>query len=160
MNVKGIKDEDFVNYKKPSMFICSTTCDWKCCIEASISNEICQNHELKNSKIINIPDESIYDRYIKNDITKSIVIGGLEPMIQFEEVYNLIKTFRDHGCNDIFIIYTGYYPNEIDDKLSMLKTLNNIIVKFGRFIPNYERHFDDVLGIRLASDNQYAEKIC
>lgn len=35
----------------------------------------------------------------------------------------------------------------------------NIIVKFGRFIPNQHPHYDEVLGINLASDNQYAEKI-
>ena len=35
----------------------------------------------------------------------------------------------------------------------------NIIIKFGRYIPNQEKHYDDVLGIELASDNQYAEVI-
>lgn len=28
-----------------------------------------------------------------------------------------------------------------------------------RYIPNQEKHYDEVLGIYLASDNQYAEKL-
>ena len=29
-----------------------------------------------------------------------------------------------------------------------------------RFIPNQKPHFDEVLGVVLASENQYAERIC
>ena len=29
MNLKGVKLEDFVNYKKPSMFLITCFCDWK-----------------------------------------------------------------------------------------------------------------------------------
>jgi hypothetical protein len=36
---------------------------------------------------------------------------------------------------------------------------DNIIVKFGRFIPDDEKRFDEVLGVELASHNQYAEVI-
>ena len=36
---------------------------------------------------------------------------------------------------------------------------SNIIIKFGRFIPNREPHFDEVLGVNLASNNQYAKRI-
>ena len=35
-----------------------------------------------------------------------------------------------------------------------------IIVKFGRFRPNQEKHFDEVLGIYLASNNQYGKEFC
>ena len=34
-----------------------------------------------------------------------------------------------------------------------------IIIKYGRFIPNQQKHYDEILGVYLASDNQYAEKI-
>ena len=33
-----------------------------------------------------------------------------------------------------------------------------IIVKFGRFRPNQEPHYDEVLGVNLISDNQYAKE--
>ena len=33
-----------------------------------------------------------------------------------------------------------------------------VIVKFGRFRPNQEKHYDEVLGVYLISDNQYAKE--
>ena len=33
---------------------------------------------------------------------------------------------------------------------------DNIIIKFGRFIPDQKSTFDSVLGVELASQNQYA----
>jgi hypothetical protein len=39
-----------------------------------------------------------------------------------------------------------------------IKNCGNIIVKFGRYRPNQEPHFDKVLGVELASDNQYAKE--
>ena len=80
-------------------------------------------------------------------------------MLQFEEVKALIKKFRDNGCNDEFLIYTGYNKDEIEDKIEILKKFGNIICKFGRFVPGQEKHFDDVLGVYLASPNQRAERI-
>ena len=69
-----------------------------------------------------------------------------------------VKKFRKKSNDDI-VIYTGYYKEEIVDKINRLKNYDNIVVKFGRFIPGHEKHFDEVLGIELASDNQYAEAI-
>ena len=158
MKLKGIVDEDFINYKLPSMFLISSTCNWKCCKEAGI--DICQNLPLAKEKTIYIPDEKIFERYINNQITKSIVIGGLEPFDQFEEIFNLISYFRMfRGCNDIFVIYTGYYPEEIDEQVKYLSMFENIIIKFGRYIPNKNTKYDEILGVELASDNQFARKI-
>lgn len=160
MRIKSLIMEDFINYKLPSMFIGACYCTWKCCYEANISPSICQNHAIAQEPIIDLSNSQLYNKYINNPITQSIVIGGLEPMLQFDEIYDLIKYFRDKSCNDIFVIYTGYYPNEIEEKLNKLRELNNIIVKFGRFIPNRPHRYDEVLGVELASDNQYAEVIC
>lgn len=158
MKLKGIIDEDFINYKFPSMFLISSTCDWKCCKEAGI--DICQNLPLAKEKTIYISDEKIFERYINNPITKAIVIGGLEPFDQFEEVFSLITYFRLYkGCNDIFVIYTGYYPEEIEGQVKYLSMFENIIIKFGRYIPNKNKIYDEILGIELASDNQFAKKI-
>lgn len=160
MLIKGLVDEDFVNYKKPSMFISSCTCDWKCCTESNIPIETCQNCELAQSPTIDISLESIYTRYINNPISKAVVIGGLEPMLQKEQFYDLIAYFRDNGCNDDIVIYTGYEPNEIDDFIEHIKPFGNIIIKFGRFKPNHTPHYDEVLGIKLCSDNQRGVQIC
>ena len=58
---------------------------------------------------------------------------------------------------DPIIIYTGYKEEELTDKLKVLLQLDNIIVKFGRFIPNRPHIYDTVLGVELASNNQYAK---
>lgn len=156
MRIKYLVSEDFVNYRLPSLFIGTSFCDFKCEKECGI--KCCQNNPLVHEPIIDIDDNVIVDKYINNDITKAVVIGGLEPFLQFEELYHLIKAFRIKTDCDI-VIYTGYYKEEILNYIEKLKDFKNIIVKFGRFIPNSKSKYDEILGIELASDNQYAEKI-
>ena len=159
MKIKGLIDEDFVNYKLPSMFILTYTCDWKCCVEANIPIETCQNCELSQSETYEISIEELYQRYIDNPISESIVIGGLEHAKQMDEINYLVKYFRDDGCNDDIVIYTGYYENEITSWITYLKQFSNVVFKFGRFIPNHKPHYDKILGVNLTSDNQYGKKI-
>lgn len=158
MNVRGIVAEDFCNYKVPSMFIISARCDWKCCIEAGRSINVCQNAPLVSTPITELPDDTIVDLYRNNNITRAIVVGGLEPMLQIDELDSLLTKLRDSGCNDPLVIYTGYYPEEIPDELDRLRG-RNVIVKFGRYIPNAQSRYDEVLGVTLVSDNQFAEQI-
>ena len=157
MKLKGLIDEDFLQYKLPSMFIITSTCDFKCEKEAHCKG-MCQNSELVKADTVDVNDKAIVDRYLNNNITKAIVFGGLEPFDQFEELVKLISLFRQY-TNDIIIVYTGYYKQEIEDKLKLLKQFDNIIIKYGRYIPNSKSKYDDVLGITLASENQYAEKL-
>lgn len=158
MKLKGLIAEDFCNYKLPSMFLITSVCDWKCCTEQGLDIGVCQNSPLAQQKIKEISNEAIYQSYVNNPITKAIVVGGLEPMLQYEELFDLISYFRLNGCDDEFVIYTGYYPEELPE-LSTVKMFKNIIVKFGRFVPNQKPHYDEVLGVNLASNNQYAKKI-
>lgn len=158
MLIKTIIDEDFTNYKKPSMFVGTCVCNWKCCVENNLPITTCQNQPLSQQKNIEFSKEDLYKRYSSNLITQSFVFGGLEPFLQFEELLETIKYIRQF-CNDDVVIYTGYYPNEIQDKVDQLKQYENIIIKFGRFVPNQRSHYDSILGVNLASDNQYAEKI-
>ena len=158
MIIKNLLDEDFINYKKPSMFIGTCRCDFKCFNELKLPIETCANHELSKSENITIADKEIVKRYLDNIYTEAIVIGGMEPFLQFDELLNLIKEFRLQS-NDTIIIYTGYYDEEVQDKIDQLRMYDNIIVKFGRYVPNDEEIYDDVLGIYLASSNQYAKKI-
>lgn len=159
MRLKALVDEDFVNYKKPSMFLGTMTCNWKCCVEQGLDNSICQNSRLATSKMIEVPTDEIFRRYTSNPITEAIVIGGLEPFMQFNELIEFVSTFRSNQCFDDIVIYTGYYPDEISQEIKVLKKYKNIIVKFGRYVPNHEKHFDEVLGVCLASNNQFAEKV-
>jgi hypothetical protein len=108
---------------------------------------------------IEIPIDEIFNRYSSNPLTKAIVIGGLEPFLQFEEIYNLIKYFRENNCEDDFVIYTGYYLHEIEDYVKKLKQFNNIILKVGRYVPTLMKRYDELLGVDLISNNQYGIKI-
>ena len=81
---------------------------------------------------------------MKNDLTSAIVFGGLEWMDQFLELLECIEAFREKTMDDI-IVYTGYDKTEIEEKIILLKKYSNIIVKFGRFIPNQKPHYDKVL---------------
>lgn len=160
MIIKQLIDEDFVNYKKPSMFIGFPSCSWKCDKECGM--QVCQNGALANSPDINIDIDDLCLRYIKNKITTAIVCAGLEPMDNFNNLCQFIFILRSiYECNDDVVIYTGYTKEECINKgwIETLSLVENIIIKFGRYIPNQEKHFDDVLGICLASDNQYAERL-
>lgn len=159
IRLKGVIVEDFVNYKVPSMFLITSKCDFKCCTEQGLDISVCQNEPIAKYKTKDFKVSFLFDAYKDNDITKAIVVGGMEPMLQFDELYELVSFFRGHGIDDAFVIYTGYYPNEISDEINKLKEFPNIVVKFGRYIPNRPKKFDEVLGVTLASDNQFAEMI-
>ena len=161
MVIKGIVDEDFVNYKKPSMFIIMPYCDFNCDKEAGCS--ICQNSSLVKDPFYEIDYRTIRDRYLNNPITKAIVLGGLEPFKSFGDLCGFVHYIRIYTEDDI-VIYTGYTEEEYNSEdwqvlRKWLKRFPNIIIKFGRFIPNQEPHYDEVLGVKLASDNQYARRI-
>ncbi len=158
MIVKGIIDEDFINYKKPSMVIEMPTCTFKC--DKDYGKPICQNSNLVMAQNIEIDALQIIYRYLTNPITKAIVFQGLEPFDSFDDMISIIYELRQNYMNqDDIIIYTGYNKDEIKDKIEYLKKYPNIIIKFGRYIPNQSSHFDDILGVKLASPNQYAERI-
>lgn len=157
MIIKGIIDEDFTNYCVPSMFISTAHCSFKC--DKECGRKICQNGSLAKQKGISIDVGDLCVRYFMNRITKAIVFGGLEPFDQFDDIMSIIRYIRVSFCLDDIVIYTGYNKEEIADKIERLKEFPNIIVKYGRFIPDQEPHYDPVLGVNLASDNQYAERI-
>ena len=75
------------------------------------------------------------------------------------ELYYLCKYLRDNGVDEDIIIYTGYYPEELNPHdMLLIISLGSIIIKFGRYIPHSKPVFDKVLGVELISDNQFAVK--
>ena len=156
MKVKEIIFEDFVNYKRPSMFIGTCRCDWKCCIENADCK--CQNAGISRYPDITVEDEKLIGLYLENPITHAVVFGGLEPLLQFEEVVGFIRKFRKCSNDDV-VIYTGYFPEEIEDQVSVLKNYPNIVMKFGRFRPNEPPHFDEVLGVDLPNKEQFGMRL-
>lgn len=156
MKIRGIIDEDFVNYKLPSMVIEMPYCDFKC--DKECGRQICQNNSLIHEPIIDINDDLLIQRYLDNIISEALVFQGLEPLDSIEELMPFIEKFRAKSNDDI-VIYTGYKEDEMLTVTLLLSSFKNIIIKYGRFRPNEEKHFDKTLGIYLASNNQYAKKI-
>lgn len=177
MLVKGIIDTDIVNYKKISMTIEFPYCSFKC--DKDCGRTVCQNSPLVSEPNIDVSIEEVCERYLNNSMTEAIILQGLEPFDSQKDLINLICTLRNqYGCNDDIVIYTGYTKEEVEDfilndiypslgdtfsgnikVIRLLKTLGNIVIKYGRYIPDQEPHFDEVLGVNLASDNQYAERL-
>ena len=158
MHLKGITDEDFVNYKLPSMFVATTYCSFKCEKENGV--RCCHNSALVSQPIIEIDDDELIQRYRANGITKAIVFGGLEPFEQSLELLSFIAKLRTgYNIHDPVVIYTGFDEDEVEEDLKALRMFDNIVVKFGRYKMNEEPHYDEVLGIELASDNQYGKVI-
>lgn len=149
MRVTNIRFEDFTNYKKPAMFIGTIHCSGKC--------RDCQNEALMSARVEEVSDTKICRWYLENKITSAIVFGGLEPFDQFDEIYNFVYRLRKvYNCYDDVVIYTGFTPEEIEPMVDKITDLGNIVIKFGRFLPNQPHHRDEVLGVDLASPNQFA----
>lgn len=150
MKITNIVDYDIVNYKLPSMFLGTSKCNMKC-------GDACQNKHLLG-KGYWASNEDLIDIYKENPLTKAVVIGGLEPLDTFDQVLNFIVEFRKTTDDDI-VIYTGYREDQVQIEVGLLATQKNIIIKFGGYRENSESRFDDVLGVELASNNQYARRI-
>lgn len=152
MKIKGLISEDFVNYKKASMTIIFPYCTFKC------GKDYCQNSSLAKAPIIEVSTDDLVNKYINNPITEAVVMQGLEPFDSWNDLKEFVQKLREYSNDDI-IIYTGYNKDEASKYIEELSVYPNIIVKFGRFVPNQEKHYDDILGIYLISNNQYAERI-
>ena len=158
MQLKGIIDCDFTNYKKPVLTLEFPTCSFKC--DQLNGCKVCQNSSLANEPDFEISYEKIWELYKQNPLTKGFCCQGLEPFDSPDELFNFIKFIRKEcKCNDPIIIYTGYTKKESIMYLLTLEKIPNIIIKWGRFIMNQQPHYDEVLGVQLASNNQYAEQI-
>lgn len=158
ITIKELRDEDFTSYKKPSIVIGFPRCSWKC--ERECGMRVCQNGALAQAPDRTIGVKTIVNRYLNNPITSAIIMAGLEPFDSEEDLQILITYLRVATQDDI-VIYTGYTKEEVQNREIYQYLLNakNIIIKFGRFVPNQQPHYDKVLGIKLASDNQKAERI-
>lgn len=158
MIIKDIIDNDFVNYKKYSMFIAFPFCTFKC--DKLNGCKVCQNAHLAHEPNIEVDTVDLINRYLNNNLTEAVVMGGMEPLDSFEDLKEFVWALRHMFiCDDDIVIYTGYNKEEIKEQVEWLSQFPNIIIKFGRFVMNQQPHYDEVLGVNLASKNQYAQKI-
>ena len=182
MKLKGVIDEDFLNYKKIAMTLEFPYCSFKC--DKECGQQVCQNSELAAAPNIEVDIDDLIVSYLHNPLTDAVVCQGLEPFDSWEDLYKFIDTFRK-SCKHDIVIYTGYTKKELENMgayifeyaydhknhpltrlpikhgspLTILKNYDNIIIKYGRYIPNQPSRYDSVLDVTLASDNQYAERI-
>lgn len=162
MHVKNIQDTNFQDYKKTSMLIGTCYCGGKCWRERGLAVSDCQNEEMLAEPTIDISDEELIERYLNNPISHAIIFGGLEPFEQFYEVYDFIDKLRNvYNCEDDVVIYTGYNREEEEAKIGLLQHFPNIVIKWGRYSPGPMNPpaYDEVMGITLATSNQYGERI-
>ena len=156
MKLKGIIDYDCTNYKEPVLTLEFPYCDFKC--DKLNGSQVCQNSALVTEPNFLISFEKIWELYEQNPLTKGFCCQGLEPLDSFCELLDFIQFIRNK-TNDAIIIYTGYDKFEKPLFLKAINQYTNIIVKWGRFIINQKPHYDEILGVNLASNNQYAEVI-
>lgn len=160
MKIKNLLDTDFVNYKAPSMLIETPICSFKC--DKECGRQVCQNSRLAAAPTLVCDNQKIINYYYENPLTEAIIFCGLEPFDSFTDILDFLLELKDYcqinSCRPPeIVIYTGYYPEEICGYLEMLKTLDfSFIIKFGRFIPDRPHKFDEILGVELSSDNQFA----
>lgn len=158
MKLKGIIDCDFTNYKEPVLTLEFPTCDFKC--DKLNGCQVCQNSVLAIEPDIEISLDNIWQLYQQNPLTRGFCCQGLEPLDSIDELLGFIYYIRKiRYCEDVIVIYTGYNKEEVIKFIYQITQYKNIIIKWGRFIMNNEPHYDNILGVKLASNNQYAEVI-
>ena len=155
MKIKLLVDEDVANYKKTSMVLAFPYCSFKC-------GESCQNKHLVSMPDIEVPVESIVQRYVRNPFTSAVVLQGLEPLDTLEDVFAFISAFRD-ASNDDIVVFTGYEERDVpvQEFIQFVKQnkYQNIILKVGGYIEKLPSVYSHKLGVELASNNQYAFEI-
>ena len=160
MIIKDYIDIDFVNYKLPSMTIMTPRCNgFKC--DAECGKRVCQNSALATAANIEIPTHKLIKLYLNNPVTQAIVFQGLEPFDSWNEINEFIWRLRyNYNCDDPVVIYTGYTEEELHNKGLYPEHFHygKVIIKYGRYIPDQESHHDEILGVNLASPNQYAKE--
>ena len=154
MKLKGIIDCDFTNYKEPVMTLEFPRCDFKC--DRLNGCKVCQNSQLAAEPDIDVSEYTLWDLYKSNPLTKGFCLQGLEPFDSEPSVLNFIDFIRA-GMNISGILFEDNLNKDELQCLDIIQEYKNIIIKFGRYITGQQPHYDEVLGVNLASDNQYAE---
>ena len=144
--------EVFQDYKRSAVMFSAISCDWKCCKEAG--RDVCQNMKLTKGEIVVLSFDRAL-KMVKDSITDAVLFAGLEPLLQADELVQFIEYLRQKGISKPIVIYTGYYPEEINQETLLRLAKCQVVMKFGRYIPDRPSRFDEILGITLASDNQF-----
>jgi hypothetical protein len=126
MILKGVVDQDFVQYKKPCMTLMFPRCSFKCEIECG--ENVCQNGALAQARDIEVDTYAIAKRFLDNLMVNVLVCSGLEPFDSGKDLNRLISLLRFCECDDDVVIYTGYTEEEIKERFSWIYGHKNIII--------------------------------
>lgn len=155
MKIKGLTDINFTDYKLPSLYIATPYCSFKC--DKECGRAVCQNSALATEPVLSISNTTLIQIYQANPITQAFVFGGLEPL-DSSDLFDTIIELQVRAKPRRVVIYTGYTEAEVLAEHSQILSLSNLVIKYGRFVPDQPTHFDPVLGVNLASPNQYAKE--
>lgn len=155
MKIKGLTDINFTDYKLPSLYIATPYCSFKC--DKECGRAVCQNSALATEPVLSISNTTLIQIYQANPITQAFVFGGLEPL-DSSDLLDTIIELQVRAKPRRVVIYTGYTEEEVLVGHSQILSLSNLVIKYGRFVPDQPTHFDPILGVNLASPNQYAKE--
>ena len=160
VNLIDVKTDDITDYLKTSLLLVTPKCSGKC-------GEKCQNYFLiKNATTKQYAVSSIVNLYNNLTTHNAVVFAGLEPFDTFNDTQILVDAFLQNDKPIDIVIYTGYYQQSITDKVNVLlqkliktkSTNKTIIIKFGPYIAENRSYYSNILGIKLATDNQYVKR--
>ena len=155
MKIKGLTDINFTDYKLPSLYIATPYCSFKC--DKECGRAVCQNSALATEPVLSISNTTLIQIYQANPITQAFVFGGLEPL-DSSDLLETIEELQARAHPRRTVIYTGSTEEEVLVGHPQILSLSNLVIKYGRFVPDQPTHFDPILGVNLASPNQYAKE--
>lgn len=152
MNYNEIKKYDITNSCTgitTSIFFCG--CNFHCpdCFNKEIWDFKCGEKFDENAK-------NLLFSYLNDEHVNGLSILGGEPLMQGEELYELLKEVKNRYPNKIIYLWTGYYLNEIKDNIQKdILSLCDYVID-GRF----EKDKKDLNLLLRGSSNQTVWKRC
>ena len=110
MEIIGISDINFTDYKLPSLYIATPHCSFKC--EKDCGRAICQNSPLAKCDKMFVTVDKLVELYQANPITQAFVFGGLEPL-DSSDLLDTIIELQVRAKPRRVVIYTGYTEEEV-----------------------------------------------
>jgi len=159
MKVAGNPKTVFNDYKKVGLYIATPFCNFKCVKEAKEKGVEVTCHNGGLDYVSDMSAQDVVEKHLSiNPFAECIILSGLDPIDNWVETKQFINDFRKITDMEI-VLFTGYYPNEIMDKLVELEHHEDIMFKFGRFNPINKPRFDDLGGVKLSTGNQYFKSL-
>ena len=152
MQLKKIEETKTLYNNELSLYLIASSCKWKC--------KICPNAHYSRFETVDIPNTDILQKFKSDDNLKAIVIGGLEPMDQMNDLRGFIfdaRKFFEPGDRPKIVIYTGYEMDELNKMhysglASELMQYGNAMVIAGRNIWKTKKKFYLSINTYLTSD--------